>query len=278
MGWATVEEAGQGSRADWYLDELEATVDAAAERGLRIWAMLWSTPAWARVGGALSTPPRDAADYAAVAGSLAARFAGRVAVWEVWNEANTSAFFDGPPQEYAALYRDAATAIREADPAALVATAGTALGDPGWLDAVLTALGPDAAALVDAVSVHPYPVPADAAPSVGIDAEGGNLGAIAATGSVVREHGLDVPVVVGELGWSTHGDGAAGPGEGGVTEAEQARFTRDALELIAASFPFVAVVFVYDDRDTDAADVHQANFGLLTRDLQPKAALDVLRH
>lgn len=275
VGWATVAEGGPGMQSGWYLDELEATVAAASARGMAVWAMLWSTPAWARDGGGLSTPPRDPDDYAAAAATLAARFAGRVAVWEVWNEANTSAFFGGAPQEYAALYRAAAVAIGAADPAARVATAGTALADPEWLDAVLRALGPDAATLVDTVSVHPYPVPADAPPSTGTDAAGGNLGAIAATAAVLTAHGLDVPVVVGELGWSTHpnGDGTAA-GERGVTEAEQARFTRDALDLIAASYPFVAAVFVYDDRDTDVPDVHQASFGLLTRDLRPKPALD----
>lgn len=277
VGWASVEEAGRGSAAAWYLDELDATVDAAGERGMRVWAMLWATPEWARDGGSLSTPPADVDDYAAAAGSLATRFAGRVAVWEVWNEANTEAFFTGSPAVYAALFRAAATAIHAADPVAWVSTAGTASGDPAWLDAVLAVLGPDAADLVDTVSVHPYPIPADAPPATVIDADGGNLGGIAATEAVVRAHGLDVPVVVGELGWSTHPNGADTPaGERGVTVAEQARFTRDALEMVAAAYPYVAAVFVYDDRDTDATDVHQASFGVLTRDLQPKPALDEL--
>lgn len=278
VGWATVAEEGPGTEAGWYIDELEATVDAAGQRGMRVWAMLWGTPVWARDGGDLSTPPHDVADYASVAGSLAARFAGRIAVWEVWNEANTSAFFEGSPQEYAAMYRAAATAIGAADPAAWVSTAGTALADPEWFAAVLTALGADAATLVDTVSVHPYPVPADAPPSTGIDADGGNLGAIAATEEVVRAHGLDVPVVVGELGWSTHADTeGTPPDERGVTEDEQVRYTRGALDAITVAYPFVAAVFIYDDRDTDHPDAHQANFGLLTRDLRPKPALGVLR-
>lgn len=277
VGWASVQEEGRDTAAQWYLDRLDATVDGARERGMKVWAMLWSTPAWARDGGDLTTPPEDHADYAAAAALLASRYAGRVSVWELWNEANTQGFFAGSPADYAALFRAGAAAVRAADPAAWVSTAGTSLADPGWLDAVLDDLGGDAARLVDVVSVHPYPVPADAAPAITTDPAGGNLGGLDRTREVLLEHGLYVPVVVGELGWSTHPNAADTPQESrGVTGDEQAAYLAAALQLVASRFPYVAAVFVYDDRDTDTDDAHQANFGLLTRDLEPKAALSVL--
>lgn len=274
VGWASVQEDGRDTSSGWYVDKLEATVEAARSRGVRVWAMLWSTPAWARDSGDLTTPPRERRDYAAAAGQLAARFAGRVAVWELWNEANTAGFFSGSARDYAELFRDAAVAVHEADPAAWVSTAGTSLADRAWLDAVLTDLGDDASRLVDVVSVHPYPVPADEPPAPSVDTRGGNLGGLDVTRDVLLRHGLYVPVVVGELGWSTHPNSPdTPPGGRGVTDDEQAEYLAAALRQVASQYPFVAAVFVYDDRDTNAADEHQSHFGLLTSDLSPKPAL-----
>lgn len=278
VGWATVEEGGRGTVADWYLTKLEATVNGARSRGMRVWAMLWGTPDWARDGGDVANPPRDVSDYADVARKLAARFAGRISVWELWNEANTDGFFTGSPREYADLYRAGAAAVRGADPTARISLAGLSLAATKWLDGVLGDLGDDAQSLVDIVSVHPYPVPADAPPDAAAGPAGSNLGGLDAVHDVMKDHGLDVPVVVGELGWSTHDNTSrTTPETRGVTEDEQARYVREALDTVAAQFPFVAAVFLYDDRDTDVPDVHQANFGLLARDLSPKPALAEIR-
>lgn len=273
VGWSAVEEQGAGRLSEWVLGELDLVSEAAGRRGMHLWAVLWSTPPWARRGPGGDAANPDPAAYASLAGRLAERYAGRVSVWELWNEPNTASFFDSvDPAAYAALVKDAYPAIRRADPTAYVSLGGTARADPAWLES-LYSLGLKGS--FDAVSVHPYPYPTAAAPSLSDTAKGGNLGSLASVRDVMVAHGDgDLPLVIGELGWST-GNGGAG-GDEDVGEAEQAQFVADTVRLVDTGLPYISAVFFYTDRDTDNPDPHEAGFGLLRRDLSPKPAVDAL--
>lgn len=104
------------------------------------------------VGAALNAPPADLGDYARFAGAVAARYQGRIAGYIIWNEPNLAVNWGGKnrpdPTTYAALLKAAYTAIKAADPDALVISAGlaatnqqdaSALDDRLFLQAMLTA-------------------------------------------------------------------------------------------------------------------------------------------
>ena len=134
--WPTVEPT-QGeydwSEPDAFMDELEA-------HHFGVLAILGLTPDWARTAGdfdslggywAKKGLPADVAEYGRYVAAVAARYKGRIDVYEPWNEPFWARFFTrsvqdkvpvrGTPAEYAALHKAAADAIRAADPDARVA-------------------------------------------------------------------------------------------------------------------------------------------------------------
>lgn len=116
-------------------DEIVASVEA---RGLKLVARLSDAPAWAHpsIPGRkdrdfIDGPPDPAFmdDWAAYCGMVAGRYAGRIAAYQVWNEPNLSREWGSRPPDAAAytdLLRVCAEAIRAADPAAIVISAGLA--------------------------------------------------------------------------------------------------------------------------------------------------------
>lgn len=128
-------EPGPG---EWHFERADAIVAAVAARGLKLVARLSDAPGWAHpsVGGRedgdfIDAPP-DAAfmgDWAAYCGAVAGRYAGRIAAYQVWNEPNLAREWGRRPPDaaaYAGLLRACAEAIRAADPAAVVISAGLA--------------------------------------------------------------------------------------------------------------------------------------------------------
>lgn len=111
--------------------ELDAAVDAFESAGLNILFTVTTSPEWARTRLEEQGPPDNFEAYAAFIGALAARYRGRVAAYQVWNEPNLRRewFSDRHrigAQRYIDLLRGAYAAVKAADPAAEVITAGLA--------------------------------------------------------------------------------------------------------------------------------------------------------
>lgn len=114
-------------------DELVAETEA---KGLKIVARLTDTPKWAYPSATgekgvdfLDAPPNNFADFANYCGTLAARYKGRIAAYQVWNEPNLSREWGGRPPDaagYVGLLRGCSEAIQAADPQAIVISAGLA--------------------------------------------------------------------------------------------------------------------------------------------------------
>ncbi len=104
----------------------------AAHPTLRLVAVLNETPEWARHAGAESSrfaPPASPADFAAFAGSVAARYKDSIHAYQVWDEPNLTAAWgdlDPQPADYAALLRAAYPLIHAADLNATVIAAALA--------------------------------------------------------------------------------------------------------------------------------------------------------
>jgi polysaccharide biosynthesis protein PslG len=122
-------------RGVWDFSQADRIVDEVARRDLQLVARLGRTPAWAIAqdqdadADIHDTPPADNADFAAYCGALAARYAGQIAAYQVWNEPNLSREWGGqePSAEaYLALLRACSDAIHAADPDAIVISAGLA--------------------------------------------------------------------------------------------------------------------------------------------------------
>lgn len=114
------------SQSDRIIGELEA-------RNLKLVARLGETPDWALTsiasGDIHDSPPGDLAAWGNFCGTLATRYTGRIAAYQVWNEPNLSREWGGQPPDAAAyteLLRVCSEAIRAADPNAIVISAGLA--------------------------------------------------------------------------------------------------------------------------------------------------------
>lgn len=117
------------------IDDMVNAMDAA---GVNILLTVTSAPGWARDSDQEKGPPRDYATYASFVGQLAQRYQGRVEAYEIWNEQNLRREWNTPrgisAASYVELLRLAYTAIKSADPAAIVVTGG--LAPTGFNDAV----------------------------------------------------------------------------------------------------------------------------------------------
>jgi hypothetical protein len=120
----------------WHFSRADAIVQQIEEKGLRLIIRLSDAPTWAHPAidrderpEIVDAPPDDLADWAEYCGTVAARYAGRIAGYQIWNEPNLSREWGGrepDPAGYAALLAACSTAIRAADPAAVIISAGMA--------------------------------------------------------------------------------------------------------------------------------------------------------
>ncbi|MCU0304494.1 MAG: beta-galactosidase [Thermoanaerobaculales bacterium] len=141
---------------DWRIyDEL---VDRLEARGVRIYAGFGATPAWATAGPEFSGVPEDPRQWQELCYLAAARYAGRVDAWGIWNEPNLDRFWVGTRQQYIEdLLLPGAAAIALADPSALVVAPDLAhLSSAHWEDWLYESVSA-ARDLIDVVAHHNYP-------------------------------------------------------------------------------------------------------------------------
>jgi polysaccharide biosynthesis protein PslG len=192
---------------DWSFDD--AIAAALAQHGLQWLPIIDYSAPWAQsVPGVDHSPPSSAADYAAYAGALAARYGADGSFWkahpelpsdpvqtlEVWNEPDNPTFWSPrvDPARYADLYVRARDAIAAADPSARVIVGGLT-NVPSFIPAMIQAR-PDLREHIDGVAVHPY-----GATPLGV------VGNVAKARQVLSLTGLGaVPLYVTEFGWTTH--------------------------------------------------------------------------
>jgi len=127
VGWRDVEGMAKG-HYDWYFTD--RIVADAELLDLDLIFRLDSEPLWAiALEGTSSSngPPANAQDFGDFCHALAARYRGRVAAYQVWNEPNLAREWGGhapDPAGYVELLRVCYVGIKTADPGALVISAG----------------------------------------------------------------------------------------------------------------------------------------------------------
>lgn len=270
MGWCTLEEQGPGLISTWYQDRLDATVDGAARRGLRLLVTVGCAPGWAG-GTTFDSYPTDPAQFQRVTAYLADRYRGRVGAWEIWNEPDCIGECpNGSPAEFVAVLRAGYTGIKSGDPGVTVVSGGISGNNAEWISRMYDAGG---RGFFDALAVHPYLDPADAPPDAPPDRIY-RLTLVAAVRAEMERRGdAAVPIWFTEFGWTT-----ATTGERlGVDEPTQAGYLRAAVEQVQRDYPYVTHAFWFTMRDRDDSTPYENEFGLLHVDGTPKPAFEALR-
>ncbi|OFW58381.1 MAG: hypothetical protein A2W01_03025 [Candidatus Solincola sediminis] len=154
MAWHDVEYLGKGQ---WTLQGCDMAVAKANQHGVKVLGILCGCPAWANGGKEAFYPPTEdhLEDWKTYVRTMATKYKGKVAAWEIWNEENIQYWQPTPdPVYYTRLLKLASTEIRAADPAATIVMGGTAPVDPGFLE---TTFHEGSLDYVDAIAYHPYP-------------------------------------------------------------------------------------------------------------------------
>jgi len=266
--WAWVETADD--TYDW--TRIDRMVDSAEARNMTVLATLNHTPEWAVTPGtpALSGVPADPQKYADFAGDVAARYAGRISAYEIWNEPNGRMFWNPEPNaaQYTALLKAAYPAIKAADPTAtvLAGSVGFIEDRPGeTIDAVrfirdMYANG--AAGNFDALAFHPYhyssPFSVDDPQQIYPRAEADQIHQL----MVANGDGQKL-IWVTEYGQPTNFTGG---------EDRQAEYLADFLRNWR-EISYAGPAYLFTTRDGTYTDAVENSFGLYHADWSPKPAL-----
>ena len=256
----------------WTFHAADKLLEETERRHLHVIARLGQTPIWA--GGAEGVdsemakydfPPEDLALWENYCRTISERYAGRITAYQIWNEPNLSREWGNRPPdaaEYTEVLRICSTAIRAADPNAIIISAGlaptgnlddTAHRDDVYLDAMYRA---GFQHYVDVVGVH---APGYSAPTYGPDdAEQAGRGRwfafrrVEDLRKIMIQHGDAArQMAILEMGWTVdqiHPDYAWFA----VTEQQQAQYMVEAYEYIRANWsPWVGLVsMIYLPRAT----------------------------
>jgi len=273
---AKLEEAGISSiRIDFTWSQIEPQngvfnftdydniVNTILNYNINIDAILDYGNAWADAENSNSYPPDNPQTFADFAYNVALHFKLRVRSYEIWNEENVPKFWQpGPdPKAYGALLKAAYTAIKLADPSAIVLFGGVYMwnwgggvtGGDTFLDQVLT-LYPDMGNYMDAIAFHPYAnYPPSTAPDFFSTTQQSLLQMIQNMKIVLKKHNILKPLWITEIGWPTYPP---------VDESMQARWlTRTYLESIEQGIDSV-YWYTYSDGIGCSIPVQECYFGL----------------
>ena len=270
-------EPAKGRLAPAMVDAYKRTMDREQAMGVKTMLTVVRAPSWASGSADPYTPPADPKDFADFMARLAREFAGRVEVFEIWNEQDDAIFWKAAvdPARYTALLQAAYPAIKSVNPNVSVAFGPTTGNNFAYLEAAYAA---GAKGFFDAVSVHTDTACSIASPNQ-FYRENGRIAQFAFLGyrevrATMLANGDDKPIYMSELGWSTTtttcGRGAwAGQKPAGVSESQQAAFLQQAYHCLAED-PYVQVALWFEAKDRGAEDAEMTRYGLRRPDGQNK--------
>ncbi len=158
--WELMEGGGPG-QYNWEFSD--RVVQQVNDKGLKLLARVSLDPEktiWA------GPPPQNADAFASFLGAMAARYRGRIHAYQIWNEPNLAREWGRQrpnPAEYAIMLKKAYAAIKQADPNAIVITAGmaptgtddaNAMPDERFYDELYRAIGGSGDGYFDMLGVH----------------------------------------------------------------------------------------------------------------------------
>ncbi len=282
--WSQIEP--EQGRYQW--QPFDRIVELATARGLRIVAVVDTSPPWARADDSITSPPSDPDAYARFVSELTRRYRGKIAAYQVWDEPNIAPHW-GPRYasagEYVALLKAAYPAIKAADPGALVLAGGLApttessqwnLSDVAYLQAMYHE---GARGWFDSLAMKPYGFwtgPEDRRVDAGVL----NFSRAVLLREVMERNGDGGrPVWAVEMGWNAPPAGWTGRPSpwGSDAESVQARRTVESVARARSEWPWLTTMMLPALRYPAAApDDPVRGFALLNDDLSPRATLSAL--
>lgn len=238
---------------EYFWEYPDAVVRACQYYKLNLAVRLDHAPNWA-LSPSQEALPIDGDAYSGFVERVAQRYRGEVQAYIVWNEPNLAQEWGGQPPNptaYVELLREAYEAVRQADPHALVVSAGlaptnrndeAAMDDRTYLESMYQV---GAAELFDVLGAHPcgfaYP-PEDPHDSH----QGLNFARLLDVREImVRNGDSEKAVWATEMGWTTapvdqeHAWLA-------VTEEQQAAYLTGAFEKAAEEWPWLEMIAVWN--------------------------------
>lgn len=259
---------------DW--SKVDFIVNEAASRGMSVLGVVNATPYWGGQNGqgclgCFGAAP-DPTKFAAFAGMVAARYGDLVGAYEVWNEPNYIVAWSPQidPVAYTTLLKQAYTAIKAANPDALV-VAGVLGAVTSWMGVTMdartfveTMYANDAQGFFDALSIHPYQYTTEFSegeydpnvnPHEPWKADSPIEQVIAIRQMMIENGDEALRIWATEYGLPTGGPNA-------VTPEQQAAFIEDFLEAWG-DLEFAGPSYIYTTRDRIEAVVSEdGSFGL----------------
>ena len=261
---------------DW--SQLDPEVDSIVAAGMSIDLLIDGTAPWAAVPGESGTDfaqPADPAQFGQFAAAVAQRYAPQgVQDYEIWNEPNSTDFFQPAPDPavYVQMLEASYSDIKAVDPSAFVISGGLAPeatdseGDINEVTFLQDMYADGAAGYFDALGDHPYSYPA--LPDTYESWSGWSAMDATPTSleSVLAANGdADTPIWITEVGAPTGGPDSVG------TAGQAEDLTQAIDDAKASSWIGALYIYTYEDSGGDAStDLDW--FGLLNADGSPKAA------
>jgi len=250
FSWSTV----QPQRDQWSWTIYDHVFDLMHRYRIEPLPVLSYTTRWATTGDPTATDyhqwanqPPVTADFTNFAATAAKRYADTGHYWEVWNEPDVS-FWLGDARQYAALFSATETAVKTANPAALVMNGGFSETRrrpefiPDWQK--------DVTVKPDIFAYHSHMVFANM------------LRADDQVRAYYATSGWSMPKWLNEAGFTTSGS---------LTEADQARALIKKMSFAPALG--ISGYFWYELRNaSDDRSDSEANYGLVNAKFTPKAA------
>jgi hypothetical protein len=271
LQWNDLQPKGPAQYDAGMLASADRFFAAVAKHHMKVLLLMDSTPCWASSApanltksckptvdsAAASWPPSKPADFARVAGFVAARYKTQLEAFEVWNEPDQAnqLYFAGPnkPQRYAALLRAAYPALKAAAPK-LPVLAGAIVGYNGAFLKQLYAAG--IKGFYDGLSVHYYDLV---------------LSDLRTIHHVQLANGDHKPLWLAEFGWSSCSPLRLQAGQVCVSRAGEAQNLVDLVRALHKT-SWVKEMYVYAMVDTA-----QYSLGLFDVNGKPKPAYTALK-
>jgi PKD repeat protein len=180
---------------------LDAWVAKAQANGVEVTYTFGRTPAWASsnpsntscgYGPGECEPPSNNAYFSEFVTALVTRYKGKIKYYEMWNEPNYSAMWQGTTAQLVTLTSIAANIIHSIDPNAKVVSPGSAWVTTTTWEFLDTYLSAGAGPYLDDIALHIYTNNNNAESALSI---------IDNNQSTENSHGLSLPLIITEGGW-----------------------------------------------------------------------------
>ena len=278
--WSEIEP--QPGQYDW--DLWDGIVEAVAERGLSMIAVLEMSPEWARASmdaNIPDAPPQDFADYDSFVRAFAARYKEQIDYFQIWDEPNLYPHWGERyvhPAAYTHLLQGAYIAVKEVHPEAQVLAAGLAPNvEPGgrYMSDVLflrKMYEAGAEGYFDIVAIKPYGMwyePSDRR----VSHEETNFSRPILVRDVMLSHGDgEIAIWAVEFGWCALPESWGGQPPPWTSDKEtvQSGRTVEAIQRARDEWPWMGVLALQHFHPLAEVDDPIVGFSLITDDFEPR--------